>query len=357
MRRQSCEREEGRKRGNLVIVNPLVSIIVPLFNRADLISETLDSVLAQTDARWECLIVDDGSTDQSMEVAQSYIEQDERFSLQRNKSNKHNANVCRNLGISKARGDYIIFLDSDDLLVPERVASTIQDFESFDGDALIYKCELFEKQPGDLGFMHNRFDIEDDILAFLCNDLPWLTSSGSWRTEAVKRIDGWDEELVRIQDWYFHMKALLQGATYRRIAKLGYYWRQHPGSMSSKGMDRNIVEPAVLSARKILQEIESSSQASQYQSLAEARIYHFIRTALLEGYRRTAYHYWKMIFRESRGGAKWRWLLTSFEMGGLTILVSGQRLVKRIGKVPYYRLIWPKAALFTSRTVNRWREK
>ncbi|RLD85933.1 MAG: glycosyltransferase family 2 protein, partial [Bacteroidetes bacterium] len=61
--------------------NPLVSIIIPAYNRADLIGETLDSVLAQTYPNWECIVVDDGSADKTKDVVQHYVDKDPRFIL------------------------------------------------------------------------------------------------------------------------------------------------------------------------------------------------------------------------------------------------------------------------------------
>ena len=82
---------------------PLVSIIIPTFNRAHLIGETLDSILAQTYTHWECLITDDGSTDNSIEIIQEYVTKDTRFKLFTRPANRpKGANACRNIGLEKA---------------------------------------------------------------------------------------------------------------------------------------------------------------------------------------------------------------------------------------------------------------
>jgi len=99
------------------MTNPLISIIIPTYNRADLISETLNSVVAQTHENWECIIVDDGSTDNTANVILEYTNKDKRFKyyLRPGILNK-GASPCRNYGLKQAKGDYIQFLDSDDLL-------------------------------------------------------------------------------------------------------------------------------------------------------------------------------------------------------------------------------------------------
>ena len=88
----------------------LISIIIPTYNRAHLIGETLDSVLAQTYPHWECLFIDDGSTDNSIEVIQAYTKQDKRMKLFTRPAHRmKGANACRNIGLENAVGEYIVF--------------------------------------------------------------------------------------------------------------------------------------------------------------------------------------------------------------------------------------------------------
>ena len=95
----------------------LISIIIPVYNRAELIGETLDSVISQTYTNWECIIVDDGSTDHTENVVQAYAEKDSRIKFfKRPELRKKGASPSRNFGLEKAKGDYFQFLDSDDLL-------------------------------------------------------------------------------------------------------------------------------------------------------------------------------------------------------------------------------------------------
>ena len=99
--------------------NPLVSIIIPTYNRAHLIVETLDSISRQTYANWECIIVDDGSTDASEILIKKYCDSDSRISLyQRPKERPKGANACRNYGLEKSKGSLINWFDSDDYMLP-----------------------------------------------------------------------------------------------------------------------------------------------------------------------------------------------------------------------------------------------
>ena len=104
----------------------LVSVIIPIYNRATVIGETIESLKRQSYTFWEAIIVDDGSTDNSREIVSGLSNSDTRIKLiQRTKMPK-DASVCRNIGIENCRGKDILFLDSDDLLAPccleERVA-------------------------------------------------------------------------------------------------------------------------------------------------------------------------------------------------------------------------------------------
>src|SRR5690554_1580908 len=96
---------------------PLVSIIIPTFNRAHLIGETLDSVLAQTYHNWECIVVDDGSTDNTDEVMAEYMARDARFQYHHRPEDRlPGGNAARNYGFEVSKGEYIQWFDDDDVM-------------------------------------------------------------------------------------------------------------------------------------------------------------------------------------------------------------------------------------------------
>lgn len=105
-------------------VNDLVSIITPAYNAAEYIAETIESVLAQTYPKWEMLIVNDCSKDNTAEIVQSYAAKDNRIKLINLKQNS-GAAVARNIAIQNAKGRYIAFLDSDDLWKKEKLAKQL----------------------------------------------------------------------------------------------------------------------------------------------------------------------------------------------------------------------------------------
>lgn len=95
----------------------MLSIVTPIYNREELIRETLDSLLNQTSPDWECLVVDDGSTDRSRETVADYADRDSRIRLlERPGDRTKGPSACRNIGFDHGRGDSVFYLDSDDLL-------------------------------------------------------------------------------------------------------------------------------------------------------------------------------------------------------------------------------------------------
>ena len=94
------------------------SIIIPTYNRGKRISKSINSIINQSFKHWECIIVDDGSTDKTVAVINKYIKEDTRFSIYKRPTQlPKGANACRNYGFKQSKGNYIQFFDSDDLML------------------------------------------------------------------------------------------------------------------------------------------------------------------------------------------------------------------------------------------------
>lgn len=103
-------------------MNPLISIIIPSYNRENLIREALDSIIEQTYTNWECIVIDDRSTDGTDAILKEYSNRDNRFIvISKPLELKQGASVSKNLGLQLARGEYIQFLDSDDILAENKL--------------------------------------------------------------------------------------------------------------------------------------------------------------------------------------------------------------------------------------------
>jgi len=105
-----------------MLMRPFFSVIVCTFNRSALLPRALDSVLSQVESDWEVVIVDDASTDDSVQTIQKYTESDPRFRLIRHDRNR-GTSAARNTGIEAATGLFVTFLDSDDAYDPEHLSS------------------------------------------------------------------------------------------------------------------------------------------------------------------------------------------------------------------------------------------
>ena len=128
--------------------NPLVSIIIPTFNRANLIVETLDSVLLQTYQNWECIIVDDGSTDNTTDIVGEYLEKDSRFQYHHRPKNRlKGGNAARNYGFELCKGEYVNWFDSDDLMSPNKIEVKMDLLLNTNFDFVVCKGAIYESLP------------------------------------------------------------------------------------------------------------------------------------------------------------------------------------------------------------------
>lgn len=190
-------------------VSAKVSIITPLYNRAKLVLDTVDSVRGQSFENWELLIVDDHSTDHSLRAVTDYSRPDERIKVWSRKSTCKGAPACRNEGLATAVGEFVLFLDSDDLLAKTCLENRLSKFDARPHfDAHIFPSEMFRKSPGDLG---RKWCVpsQDPLTDFLEQPL-WQTTAALWKSDSVKRIGGFREDLMAWQDWDLFVRCIVE---------------------------------------------------------------------------------------------------------------------------------------------------
>lgn len=125
----------------------LFSVIIPTYNRANILSKALDSIKAQTYRPIKIILMDDGSTDNSKEVAEQWAthnQENELLYLSYHYQTNAGPSAARNYGIKEIHGDYVQFLDSDDLIHPHRLSKLVETFETGNADLIITGHERFD---------------------------------------------------------------------------------------------------------------------------------------------------------------------------------------------------------------------
>ncbi len=189
-------------------MNDLITIIIPNYNKAAYLPETLDSVTNQTYANWEAILIDDGSTDSSINIMEAYCKKEPRFKYMKRDRLPKGGSTCRNIGLANAKGKHIIFLDSDDILTKNCLNDRINAISKYpDNKFWIFTIGTFYKKIGD----HNSLWIpkgKNFIYRFLQHDLPWHTMSVIWQKKFLMTLGGFDEEYPRLQDVELHTRAV-----------------------------------------------------------------------------------------------------------------------------------------------------
>jgi glycosyltransferase involved in cell wall biosynthesis len=196
-----------------------------------LLCEAIDSVQAQTFENWEHIIVDDGSDDGTAEEVQRRAQTDPRVRYFARNTTNSGANVCRNIGIREAAADFIIFLDSDDLLMAHCLSRRLEVIErNSDIDFALFQTRIFISIPGDTNLTFNQELLGDDLLRFLFFEPPWIITGPIWRKTTLKKLGGFDESLLSWQDIDLHVRAILSPCRYLRFVEPDHFVRWHTES-------------------------------------------------------------------------------------------------------------------------------
>ncbi|PIB30141.1 hypothetical protein BFP78_13865 [Gaetbulibacter sp. 5U11] len=190
---------------------PLVSIIVPTYNKVLLAIETLESIAAQTYKQWECIIVDDGSKIEEYNTILNFTKTDRRFTLYKRPSNKpKGANACRNYGMALSKGDYIQFFDNDDIMLPHCIAGRVEELQASTLDFVVFSMDIFDGNQvyvnSDQIIVSNWQEALDEFLSE--RRLPWNLQRVLFKSKLIKGRISFNEELLRFQDGDFNIRVL-----------------------------------------------------------------------------------------------------------------------------------------------------
>jgi glycosyltransferase involved in cell wall biosynthesis len=251
----------------------LVSIIIPNYNRSDVIAQTLDSLLRQTYSNWEAIVVDDGSTDNSWEIIQLYTNKDIRIKGLKRDRLPNGPSTCRNIGAKVAKGKYLIFLDSDDILAGFCLKQRIEFMENNQPLGFtIFNIIEFYKNPGDIEKIFNVHcnDLSGYLHLFLNNTIPWQTSCPIWEKDFFMKLGGFDEKMIFMEDPEFHTRALLTDNVKFEVLSDSipdvYYRKSLSERFKDKRFIKLSIEGRILYLQKTYQHIINYSNSDKVKS-------------------------------------------------------------------------------------------
>ncbi len=207
---------------------PLVSIITPCYNSQKFIAETIKSVQNQTYTNWEMIIVDDCSTDKTEQIIQNFVQSDSRIHYNQLKCNS-GTGIARNEAVKRAKGDYIAFLDSDDLWKPEKLSKQIKFMQEKDLPFTFSFYDCIDEE----GISLNRRVEAPLVLSyyqlFFCNYIGNLC--GIYSVDYFGKIP--ITPFRKRQDWMVWLSILKEIRTARPVPESLAYYRIRENSMSS----------------------------------------------------------------------------------------------------------------------------
>lgn len=204
---------------------PMFSVIMIAYNRAALISDAIESVLAQTYPDFELIIVDDGSTDNTVAIAKKYQRKDNRIVIVKNKRNK-GIPYTRNRGNKIARGKYITVLDSDDEMMPELLEKTLHAFEQNPSATVVYPHHIYQ--------LKDTGQIQKDViypLIYLFSANIIQNSGVSFKRAFIEKNNiSYNEAFKLAEDYEFWMQMISKDARFISIPETLVLFKIHKKS-------------------------------------------------------------------------------------------------------------------------------
>jgi glycosyltransferase involved in cell wall biosynthesis len=238
---------------------PLVSIIIPVYNAAQFLTETINSALQQTWANTEVIIIDDGSADDSLMIAKGFESDTVKVFSQQNKG----AAAARNKGLAEAKGDYIQFLDADDLISENKIASQMSILKDASGYLGLCGTAYFDDTENHLdkdpvrNWITTDYDDVIDFATMLYGDSSIGSNRGGmiqpncWLTprSVIDKAGLWNEDLSVDDDGEFFCRVILNSKGTKYSYDAVNYYRKH---QASKNLSAQSTQKAYLSRFKAL---------------------------------------------------------------------------------------------------------
>lgn len=261
-----------------MIIVVKVSVIMPTYNYGHYIGRTLSSVLAQTFRDFEIILVDDGSTDNTQEIVQSFSDPRIRYFYQENQG----ACVARNFGIYKSRGDYFLFHDADDLIETDHLEEYLQVAVENPGSNIYGPAVKVRFENGLLKVLSVKGKCPgNDLLEHWLGHWAIPVHCILWPRINIDKVGAWDEKLYANQDGDYAMRALVAGIqfVFAENAPQASYLRHEN---ESEQISSTINEKTALSKIKVLEKIEGlltekGALERKYKNALGEKYYEFSR--------------------------------------------------------------------------------
>lgn len=236
---------------------PLVTIIIPIYNGEKYIEDTALSVVSQTYSNWEMLLINDGSTDKTPELIKNLEATDKRiYNISLEKSSG-GPSYPRNIGLKRAKGDYVAFLDADDKWDKEKLEHQINEITKNDYEIICCNGIIIDEEDNIIGTL-DRFSIFKFLKRFLSllNILliynPVILSSSLFRNTSEIRFRE-DKNLQSIEDWAFWIDQSFRGLKLKVLDEPLCYYRNHSQSISNLNNESQYLKGFVLYSSLLLE--------------------------------------------------------------------------------------------------------
>ena len=218
-------------------MTPKISIVIPVYNTEKYLKECLESVINQTFTDWEGILVNDGSTDSSGKILNEYAKKDSRFSIVTQKN--QGLSMARNNGQKKATGDYIYFLDSDDLMHPQLLEISFFYAEKFNADMVSFAFFKSDKEKLDLSFIDKEkiaFKVTDNPVFLGTHKEKWRIHFNTWAKLFKKEILNNIEFIkgIRYEDYPHTFQVMAKNPKTVVLQSKLYYYRKNENSISNQ---------------------------------------------------------------------------------------------------------------------------
>jgi glycosyltransferase involved in cell wall biosynthesis len=260
---------------------PKVSVVIPAYNVCAYIEETLLSLERQTFAAFEAIIVNDGSTDETAAIAQSFCQRDARFRLITNPNGGLSA--ARNFGICHAKADYIAMLDGDDIYEPDKLANHVRWLDADPQIGVVYSASKTMREDGRVTWLSisGKPICSDPLVSLLCKNFVGHGSNAVFRRATIDEVGGFDETLRSSEDIDLWLRIAATGRwRFQREVQPLCCYRVRPSGLSFN------ISQMYHSHQKVLQAASdrSPSQVEPWLYTADAYMYRLLaRIALTSG--------------------------------------------------------------------------